>query len=321
MMTPSRLARLCLTLLFALPDVAADVAAGAQRPTGENASKRSIGIDTTFGDLVHEAGAALRARRYEEVIAKASTALAMKPDGKNAAILLCGRGVSYEALGRFSSAFTDYSEAVRRDPTVKYGRRHLADLYASKGEFQKALAELDRVPKNDSPPEEVQFTRGNIHLHMGRADLARNEFEKVSHLRAKDCSNYAARGHAHNKLGQYAAAASDLATAKRMSPGDEYVLNEVAWFEATCPEAKFRNGRAAITDATRACERGKWRDPLAIDTLAAAYAEVGDFERAINYENQAITLADALPYRKSQLQADMRLFQERKPVREELKIK
>ena len=46
---------------------------------------------------------------------------------------------------------------------------------------------------------------------------------------------------------------------------------------ATSPDAKLRNGRRAIELATRACELTKYKAAYILSTLAAAYAETGDF--------------------------------------------
>jgi hypothetical protein len=57
----------------------------------------------------------------------------------------------------------------------------------------------------------------------------------------------------------------------------------------------MRNGQLAIADAKKACELEKWEIAGHIDTLAAAYAEAGDFDSAIRYEDQAISPAGSEP--------------------------
>jgi tetratricopeptide (TPR) repeat protein len=64
-----------------------------------------------------------------------------------------------------------------------------------------------------------------------------------------------------------------------------------AWILATCPYAALRNGKLAVAAATRACELSNWNEAQFISTLAAAYAEVGDFASAVRWEEKARELA------------------------------
>jgi hypothetical protein len=61
----------------------------------------------------------------------------------------------------------------------------------------------------------------------------------------------------------------------------------LAWFLATCPEARFRDGARALVAAEKAVELSRG-EPTALDTRAAAYAELGAFPQAIESELKAI---------------------------------
>ena len=67
--------------------------------------------------------------------------------------------------------------------------------------------------------------------------------------------------------------------------------NNLAWVLATCPEAKFRDGRRAVELAERACEATGHNKASFLDSLAAAYAETGDFADAVRVASRALDLA------------------------------
>jgi tetratricopeptide (TPR) repeat protein len=109
----------------------------------------------------------------------------------------------------------------------------------------------------------------------------------------------------------------------------------LGWIYATCPEPQFRDGRKAIHYAEMAIEvdrhfdrvgaednRAQWMGPAC---LAAAYAEAGDYEKAIKAVNDALELVQHVPVEdrgvrmqelvESRLRAVLKLYQAGKPLR------
>jgi tetratricopeptide (TPR) repeat protein len=77
------------------------------------------------------------------------------------------------------------------------------------------------------------------------------------------------------------------------APDSPRMLDELAWLLATYPDSKLRDGPEALRLAERACSLTERRIPALLDTLGAAYAEAGDFPRAINVIEEALKRADS----------------------------
>jgi tetratricopeptide (TPR) repeat protein len=92
----------------------------------------------------------------------------------------------------------------------------------------------------------------------------------------------------------------------------------LAWILATHPDASIRDGARAVQLAQEACERTNYRDPILLDTLAAAYAETGRFQDAIQIERTAAQIARQQKQEKqlSQIMSRLQLYQSGQPYRE-----
>ena len=120
------------------------------------------------------------------------------------------------------------------------------------------------------------------------------------------------------QLGKYAEAFKELNYLVSIHPPSvtlARVLKQRAWLQVTCPDATFRNGQQALKDAKAACSMLVWKDENTIDTLAAAYAEIGDFDAAVQYAQQALAVKDISPKDSKRIQRHIQLFQQHKPIR------
>ncbi|MBT1443822.1 sel1 repeat family protein [Shewanella sp. JM162201] len=100
--------------------------------------------------------------------------------------------------------------------------------------------------------------------------------------------------------------------------GDDVAMGNAAWILATCPEARYRNGNKALGIALKLLESNA-NDPTNLDNLAAAYAELGDFSKAVDSQERAIAALENS--KQADIKADefyqrLKRYQQGKPYRE-----
>jgi len=98
--------------------------------------------------------------------------------------------------------------------------------------------------------------------------------------------------------------------------GDTEGLNDAAWLLATCPQAEVRDGRAAVTYAEKAVAATNRKQPFKLGTLAAAYAETGEFAKAAAIQKEAMTLLQD-DQQKREFEGRLKLYEAQRPYREE----
>lgn len=164
---------------------------------------------------------------------------------------------------------------------------------------------------------------GNTWEKRGEYDNAITEYTEALRVDRSYAVAYFSRGLAWGKKGEYGKAVADYNQGLLFKPNDTYACNKLAWLYATCPDEEYRDGNKAIEIAKKACQFDGGKYWLNIGTLAAAYAETGDFEMAKQWHAKPIELAATDKSLKDKYRQDLRdrleLYKQGKPYREDLK--
>jgi tetratricopeptide (TPR) repeat protein len=222
-------------------------------------------------------------------------------------------GVAASAAGS-SSDLAAYTTAVELSPTnPRYLERRARALYY-RHEYDAALDDLSKALASDEKFVRAYVTRSEVLRKRNDLDGAIRDLGRAIEIDTKFAYAHAVRGSIWREKGDFAKALADYDKAIDLDPKGSRPYRSRAWLRATCPEAEFRNGALAVADATKACEIEQWRNLDYISALAAAHGEAGEFDKAIERQQQA--LAKIGTTEKAEYERRLALFRERKPLRD-----
>ena len=230
---------------------------------------------------------------------------------------LADRGQTADATALWRASLPHYEEALRVRPDHVGALNNLGLTLATLGDPAAATnhyAAALRLKPND----------GAVHFNFALALSTLGQWEAaIAHFQTVIASSPGhVAGHVHLALALTAVARHREAIREyrevlRLDADDPEVLNNLAWILAAHPSAGLRDGTEAVKLAARACEVTARRQPVFLGTLAAAHAEVGEFEKAIEAARRAQELA--LSLRQTNIaqrnEQFLRLYQDRKPAR------
>ena len=124
------------------------------------------------------------------------------------------------------------------------------------------------------------------------------------------------RGLAESRRGAWQHAIEDQEEALRLQANLASAHNNLAWLLSTCPVDGLRNGDQAVEHALWACKATGWAVPACVGTLAAAYAESGDFGQAVRLQERALAdPAYCRKYGEEDARERLRLYEQGLPYR------
>ncbi len=163
--------------------------------------------------------------------------------------------------------------------------------------YHPLLAECDRLVAAHPQDHEAYRRRALARWGARQDDDALADFSHAAELAHAHRSParvlavlYYGRALIRREQRDTAAEADELDRVTRTDAGFTDAFNDLAWIRATNPDPALRNGRQAVTLARHACQVVPGSVKY-LDTLAAAYAEAGDFKHAADAERNAIKAA------------------------------
>ena len=249
---------------------------------------------------------------YERSIEDYTTSIEL--DSKDGHVHIA-RGTAWKKKDEYEKAIEDWTKGIE----LAYGDDHCSsrsDAWSDLGEYDRAIKELNEAIKLDPSDDYAYGLRGELWWKRGDYDRAIEDYTRASELAPEDEDWYSGRGNASRDKGHFDAAIQDYRKALELAPEDTDANNNLAWLLATCPIDACRNGEEAVQCAIRACESTNWRIITHIDTLAAAHAEMGDFDQAVQYQTRVLELSNEAD-NKEEAQSRLELYKNGRPYREQ----
>lgn len=251
--------------------------------------RRVIELDPKF---VHARAAiimALRvAGRIDEAIKVADEEIKSQP---KEALLYYEKALCFVERGSIEDAGKLFEQIVEIAPEVADARVWLATNLANRGKQDEAIEQLKKATELDPNQQLLRMRLMAALKEQGRIDEALTVCLEVVEKWPELCEAPRAAAHLCDQLTRPGQAIEVLTKALEKCDGDPRILNDLAWRLATAPDSSLRDGARAVELARKASALASDDNPYYLDTLAAAYAEMGDFEKAVSISDRAMNVA------------------------------
>jgi tetratricopeptide (TPR) repeat protein len=277
---------------------------------------RSAEIEGNLGATLYCLG------KYDEAITHLREAIRLNPEHSMAHFSLANALVQQD---RLAEAMEHYRTALQLNPRYGEAQSNLALALVKQGKRDEAAVQFQRALAIDPALWPAHYGLGELLIDQGKFDGAVEQFSEVLRLQPKHEPAWLQLGIARAGQGKLAEAVEAFSAALRIQPDDAEAhyhlamalgsqhetkeairhyrealkalpdfpeaLNNLAWLLAANPDPQVRNGHEAVNLAERACKLTEYKQPIMIGTLAAAYAEAGQFAEAVTAAEKAEALA------------------------------
>ena len=193
--------------------------------------------------------------------------------------------------GRDAEALKQLEATIRIEPDYPPAQVALAKLLLKQNRTADALTHFDKANALQPENPEILFSRGIALSALGKTEQAIDDFTQVVLLAPHFVPVFHRRGANYEKLGKFDRAEEDFNQAITLNPKDAQGYNNLAWLQATCFDPAFRDGKKALANAKKAMTLFSNDNFFVLDTMAAAYAEAGQYKKAVEWQLKAIQRA------------------------------
>jgi Flp pilus assembly protein TadD len=230
-------------------------------------------------------------------------------------------GNALKQEGKFGKAMFHYSKALQINPNYAEAHNNFGYTLAQQKKYQDAIYHYNEALR-------IKPTYAEAHNNLGTALLYQgNDKDAIYHYNEALRSNPNYAGAYYNlakiSANQGKTEKTIILYRKALDCNPEMIqaLYNLLWINATHENEKYRNGVKAIELAEKLCKITQYNQPLALDALAAAYAETGKFDSAVLTAEKGLELAKQQGPKKLVLGLKKRLelYQAKRPYRQSMR--
>jgi tetratricopeptide (TPR) repeat protein len=256
-----------------------------------------------------------RQQRFDEAAQCARRAVELGPSNDAAFEQLAGLLVRH---GHAEEAIRVAREGLAVAPFNAGLRFNLGLALLGRGDTVEGIEQLQLASAINPKWAGPRYWLGATLIKESRFEEAMPHLQEALRLDPTNAEAHSQLATALTMRHQTAEAIEHYTEALRLQPDYVEVLNNLAWIRAASARSEFRDGAEAVRLAERACKATDFKEPVIVGTLAAAYAESGQFEVAVATAKKARELAlaagqQAIADKNQQL---IELFNSRQPYRE-----
>ncbi len=195
--------------------------------------------------------------------------------------------------GKLDEAVVHYQRALAGGAKDKIEiHTNLGTIFRLKGQLAEAAKHYRKAIELDPNRPGGHMNLGDVLMAQGQLDQAARSYEQVVAVAPDVPDAYAGWAAALSRQGRLRQAVEILRRGLARQPNHARLVNDLAWTLATCPDATVRDGAEAVRLVERLGPMTQIDNATLLDTMAAAYAEAGQFDRAVSAAERAVSLAE-----------------------------
>ena len=196
------------------------------------------------------------------------------------------RGLVWHARRDFEQAIADFSKAIEMNGH-ELNLVNRASSYLANKENDRAIADANAALEMQPRYPEAFRVRGLAWLEKKEYDKAIDSFTRAIDIDAKHADALAERARAWAAKSEHARARDDFNQALRLEPWNLTITANAALWLASCPDAKYRDGKRAL-ELALAAQKREPSNSLVLQARAAAHAELGQLKEAVLWQEHAL---------------------------------